>query len=110
MSAVGSGGLNFVPLVGATAGLAGQRRVAEAETQQAEAAERKFQLDRGHALERSVGDIGASDEAGERDADGRQPWGPPTRPRASGNGGAASPEVRRPDVDGERGGSLDLDA
>uniref|UniRef100_A0A7C4QQM2 Uncharacterized protein n=1 Tax=Schlesneria paludicola TaxID=360056 RepID=A0A7C4QQM2_9PLAN len=111
MSAIGSGGMNVGPLVGSVAGLSGQRRVADADRQQAEAAERKFQVDREALAERMVGDIGESGQTDERDADGRQPWVVLSR----GGGGRhpaddSSGSSPVPDVDHERGCQIDLEA
>jgi hypothetical protein len=108
MSAIGGGGMNIGPLVGSSAGVSGQRRVGETARQQAEAAERKFELDQQALTERAVGDIGASDEANDRDADGRQPW-TIVRRRPS-RGGASSSDSRATDADAECGSQLDLDA
>jgi hypothetical protein len=109
MSAIGGGGLNLGPLATTPAGIAGQQRVAGADRQQAEAAERKFQLDRQAATEKTVGDIGASDETQDRDADGRQPW-VISRRKGDAKNNASSPQPTSPDPDHERGGQLDLQA
>lgn len=111
MSAVGGGGIHVGPLVHAIAGTAGQRRLAETDRQQTEAAERKFEMDRQTHMERMVGDIGASGETDERDADGRQPW--VWLSRSSGHSSAAdssSPSRPAADADQEAGGQLDLEA
>lgn len=111
MSAVGGGGIHVGPLVHAIAGTAGQRRVAETERQQTEAAERKFELDRQGQMERMVGDVGASGETDERDADGRQPW--VWLSHGSGQSSADSSPPSRPpaaDADQEAGRQLDLEA
>jgi hypothetical protein len=109
MSAVGGGGWNFGPLVNSTAGAAGQRRVAETDREQAESAERKFQLDQQAITEKMVGDVGASDETHDRDADGRQPW-TIIRRKASGGDASTGHPPRAPDPDHERGEQLDLEA
>ena len=109
MSAIGGGGWSIGPLTNSTAGTAGQRRVAETDREQAESAERKFQLDQQALTEKAVGDIGESDEAHDRDADGRQPW-TIIRRRAAGNDTSTPAPPRAPDPDHERGGQLDLEA
>ena len=109
MSAIGGGGFNIGPLAATPAGIAGQQRAAETDRQKTEAAERKFQLDRQTAMEKTVGDIGASDETHDRDADGRQPW-VITRRNTDGKSGTASPQESAADPDHERGGQLDLQA
>jgi len=109
MSAIGGGGLNLGPLASTPAGIAGQQRVAGTDRQQAEAAERKFQLDRQAATEKTVGDIGASDETHDRDADGRQPW-VISRRKGDAKGDASSTPAIAPDPNHERGGQLDLQA
>ncbi|MDZ4689347.1 MAG: hypothetical protein SH850_30090, partial [Planctomycetaceae bacterium] len=105
---IGSGGLPSIPLAGSVAGAAGQQRVAAGNQQAGEAAERKFQLDQQALTEKAVGDIGAADATGDRDGDGREPWRFIGRQKASGLPGTDGPKAK--DVDGERGGVLDLDA
>ncbi len=109
MSSVGFGPAGIPPLVSSTAGAAGQQRTANANQQSAEAAQRKFAIDQNTLTAKAVGDIGAMDESGDRDADGRQPW--MLHQRGNGQGehpGQSKPKA--PDPDGERGGVLDLDA
>jgi len=108
MSAIG-GGFNVGPLATTPAGVAGQQRAADTDRQKTEAAERKFQLDRQAATEKTVGDIGASDEAHDRDADGRQPW-VVTRRKVDAKSGTSLPQSTAPDPDHERGGQLDFQA
>jgi hypothetical protein len=109
MSAIGGGGIVLPPLASASAGVAGQQRAAGVDQQQAEAAERKFQLDRQAVAEKSVGDIGASDEAHDRDADGRQPW-VITRRKQSAPGQTGQSTAQSSDPNHERGEQLDLQA
>lgn len=107
MSSVGFGPAGIPPLVSSTAGAAGQQRVAGANQQSTEAAQRKFAVDQNALTAKAVGDIGAMDESGDRDADGRQPWALQKR----GKGGASGQQTpKAPDPDGERGGQLDLEA
>jgi hypothetical protein len=109
MSTIGAGGLPSIPLAGSNAGVAGQQKVAAGNQQAGEAAERKFQLDQQALTEKAVGDIGASDETGDRDGDGREPWRFIGRKGAGGSSpGPAGPKAK--DADGERGRQLDLDA
>lgn len=112
MSAVGGGGMHVGPLVHAVAGTTGQRRLAETDRQQTEAAERKFELDRQGQMERMVGDVGASGETDERDADGRQPWVWLSRGSGQPSNADSSSSSSRPmsDVDQEAGTQLDLEA
>uniref|UniRef100_A0A7C2K120 Uncharacterized protein n=1 Tax=Schlesneria paludicola TaxID=360056 RepID=A0A7C2K120_9PLAN len=110
MSTIGSGGLPSIPLTGSVAGLAGQQKVAAGNQQASEAAERKFQLDQQALTEKAVGDIGDPDAAGDRDADGREPWRFIGRRGGSGSGSDGSGSPRAKDPDGERGGQLDLEA
>jgi hypothetical protein len=108
MSGVGFGPAGIPPLVSSTAGAAGAQRVAGAHQQSAEAAQRKFAMDQQALTAKAVGDIGAMDESGDRDADGRQPW---MLQRHSQNQGGkpGQPPPKAPDPDGERGGNLDLE-
>jgi hypothetical protein len=109
MSTIGAGGLPSIPLASANAGVAGQQKVGSGNQQAGEAAERKFHLDQQALTEKAVGDIGASDETGDRDGDGREPWRFIGRKGVGGNsGGSSGPKAK--DADGERGGQLDLDA
>jgi ABC-type Na+ efflux pump permease subunit len=110
MSTIGAGGLPLIPLTGSVAGLAGQQKVAAGNQQAAEAAERKFQLDQQAATEKAVGDVGDPDAAGDRDADGREPWRFIGRHGVDGHssGGQGGPLPKDPD--GDRGGQLDLEA
>ena len=108
MSSVGFGPAGIPPLVSSTAGAAGQQRTASANQQSAEAAQRKFAMDQNALTAKAVGDIGAMDESGDRDADGRQPW--MLQKRGQGHGGQAGHAPHKaPDPDGERGGVLDLE-
>lgn len=107
MSTIGGGGFILPPLASAPAGVAGQQRAAGIDQQQAEAAERKFQLDRQATAEKAVGDIGASDETHDRDADGRQPWVITRRKTAPKDDASAAP-TSPADPNQERGGQLDL--
>jgi hypothetical protein len=110
MSTIGSGGLPPTPLAGSVAGVAGQQRVAAGNQQAGEAAERKFQLDQKAATEKLVGDIGASDQTGDRDGDGREPWRFIGRHAHGGNESGDQTGPKAKDADGDRGGTLDLDA
>jgi hypothetical protein len=109
MSSIGTGGAGFVPLVGSTAGLAGQQRLAGANQQTAEAAGKTQQAAREAELQQSVGDVGESNQTGDRDADGREAWrwtrsGPP--PHEPG----AHTMPHSVDPEGDRGNALDLEA
>jgi len=108
MSSVGLGPAGIPPLVSSTAGAAGQQKIANSGQQSAEAAQRKFAMDQQTLTAKAVGDIGAMDESGDRDADGRQPW---ARHQTGGGAGGSSgqPAPKAPDPDGERGGMLDLE-
>jgi hypothetical protein len=108
MSSVGMGPGGIPPLVSSTAGAAGQQRAANANQQSAEAAQRKFAMDQNALTAKAVGDVGAMDESGDRDADGRQPW--MLQKRGPGQGGQPGQQTpKAPDPDGERGGRLDLE-
>ncbi len=108
MSSVGFGPAGIPPLVSSTAGAAGQQRTANAGQQSADAAQRKFAMDQQALTAKAVGDVGAMDESGDRDADGRQPW---MRQQAGSgpDGKPGNPTPKAPDPDGERGGMLDLE-
>lgn len=108
MSTIGSGGLPSIPLTGSVAGVSGQQRVASGNQQAGEAAERKFQLDQQALTEKALGDIGASDQTGDRDGDGRELWRFIGRKPGSGKSSTDCPKAK--DSDGERGGQLDLEA
>lgn len=111
MSSIGSGPLGIPPLVTSAAGSAAQQKAADANRTARDGEVQKFQLDRADQFEKSVGDIGESDETDDRDADGRMPWTfrRPTPP--SGEESSLSQEPRHAvDPNQERGGQLDLDA
>ncbi len=116
MSGINPGSIGNVPLTSSVAGLAGQQRSAAAGEKAAEQAAVKFQLDRNAAREKAVGDVASADETDDRDADGRLPWGfteegaPP--PKATENRGQPPRKTagHPPDLDGERGRVLDIDA
>jgi hypothetical protein len=112
MSSIGSGPLGIPPIVSSAAGAAGQQKPAEANRTQQDGNIQRFELERADQFEKTVGDIGQSDGADDRDADGRMPWSfqrPNRNPGASGSsepGQAPHP----PDPSGDRGSRLDLDA
>lgn len=108
MSSVGFGPAGIPPLVSSTAGAAGQQRTANANQQSADAAQRKFAMDQNALTAKAVGDIGAMDESGDRDADGRQPWALQKRGQGQGDQ-SGNAHHKAPDPDGERGGTLDLE-
>lgn len=111
MSSIGSGPIGLGPLTNSVAGASGQQKAADVNRTQQDAAARKFQIDRADQLEKTLGDIGESNETDDdRDADGRMPW---TFQRSgSGKDASATPDALRhaPDLTQERGGTLDLDA
>jgi len=109
MSSIGSGPLGIPPLTISLAGTSGQQKAADVNRVQQDAAVQKFQHDRAEQLERSVGDIGASEATDERDADGRMPWSF-TPPRKDKDAASDKPTHHPPDLSQERGGQLDLDA
>lgn len=116
MSGINPGSIGNVPLTSSVAGLAGQQRTAAAGEKAAEQAAVKFQLDRKEAREKAVGDIASADETDDRDADGRLPWGftedggpPPEAPENRGQPPRKT-AAHPPDLDGERGRMLDIDA
>ncbi|GIX03216.1 MAG: hypothetical protein KatS3mg113_0222 [Planctomycetaceae bacterium] len=75
MSSVGGAGwLPPTPLVSSTAGVAGQRRIAESDALQADKASRDQQHQQRLSAERAVSDVTDPSQTGDRDADGRLPW------------------------------------
>ncbi len=109
MSSIGSGPLGIPPLVSSAAGVAGQQKSAETNRVNQDGNVQKFQLDRADQFEQTVGDVSASNETDERDADGRMPWSF-QRGHATGPGDETSSPPHAPDLTQERGGQLDLDA
>lgn len=112
MSSIGSGPIGIPPLVSSAAGTAGQQKSAEADRVHQDGNVRRFQLDRADQFEKAVGDIGESDGADDRDADGRMPWSfkQPRSPSKNSSDAAPSAGPHPPDLTEERGRQLDLDA
>jgi hypothetical protein len=99
-------------LASSVAGAGGQQKSADVNRTQQDGAARKFQIDRADQLEKTLGDIGESNETDDdRDADGRMPW---SFQRTGAGAEALSdppiPSRHAPDLTQERGGQLDLDA
>lgn len=110
MSSIGSGPTGIPPLASSVAGAAGQQRAADANRVQQDGNVQRFQLDRADQLEKAVGDIGESDEADERDADGRMPWVIKRTAQKADQEQGSSPRPKPADPLEERGRSIDLDA
>jgi|GEM_PF-5899392 len=72
MSAIGSGNLGAVNLAGSLAGA--QRTNSESDRVKEEAAKRNFQIDQKAMSANSLEDVGQTDQATDRDADGRMAY------------------------------------
>lgn len=111
MSSIGGSGAGLPPFVGSVAGVTGQQRVAGVQQAAAEGAARTFEAQRQAQMQRSLGDVGASEGVGDRDADGREAWRWPVgHPHPEEMPDAPQPAAHSVDPDQERGQSLDLDA
>ena len=116
MSSIGSGPLGIPPIVSSAAGASGQQKSADANRTQQDGNIQRFQLDRADQFEKAVGDIGESDGTDERDADGRMPWSfknpqdSPGNPGGAGSSDGAATGHHPPDLSGDCGRQLDLDA
>jgi hypothetical protein len=112
MSSIGTGPLGIPPLASSVAGAGAQQKSADADRAQHDGQIQKFQLDRADQYEKAVGDIGESDGADDRDADGRLPWKfqRPAAKTPEGSSSGATPHTHPPDLAQERGTQLDLDA
>ncbi len=109
MSSIGFNNIGAMNLAGSAAGA--QRTEAHANSNKAEAAGRKFQLDGQSMSAHSLDDVVEADLSSERDADGREAFGERNRPEADGEDTSGTRETSTaPDALGERGGSLDLEA
>lgn len=108
MSTIG-GGVPLVPLAGSAGGQLGLQRAAGTNHQVAQSQTQAQHAAREAQLERSIGDVGESEGTGDRDADGREAW----RWQRGAAGPATPGAIQHPhsvDVDGECGGTLDIEA
>ncbi|MCH9656678.1 MAG: hypothetical protein K0U86_22700 [Planctomycetes bacterium] len=109
MSSINPGAVNL------SSSFAGaQRSDASADKQKAEAAQQNMSIDKKTMTEHQLQDVGDTDKSGDRDADGRMPFG---HDEAEEQGTESSdqtreedPSARAPDTTGKLGTHLDLDA
>lgn len=111
MSSINPGALN---LTGSFAGA--QKTDANADKQKAEAAQQNMSIDKKSMTEHQLQDVGDAGKSGDRDADGRMPLDHEGAGEQEANSDLKDSESnedhskRIPDVTGELGTHLDLDA
>lgn len=110
MTAIGSGNIGALNLVGSFAGA--QRNNATANEASAQAAEKAFQIDAARLTAQTNGDVSETELSSERDADGRMPYEQEHPQSEKQNEEAANLNAlrRSSDAAGELGNSLDLQA
>lgn len=106
MSILGAGGLGGLPLASSIAGSLRNNAAADDRTK-AEQATQKMQADEQKAASHQE-DVEEMEFSADRDVDGRTPY--TVRRRRKGQSENADSPPRPPDPEGDRGGSLDLEA
>lgn len=90
-----------------------QKSEANVDKQKAEAAQQNMSIDKKAMTEHQMQDVGNADKSGDRDADGRMPFGfdgEEEHPESKDSQSEDHHSTRAPDVEGELGTNLDLDA
>lgn len=109
MSSINPGAMNL------SSSFAGaQRSDASTDKQKAEAAQQNMSIDKKAMTDHQLHDVGDADKSGDRDADGRMPFGYEEDEAQQSQSHEQVPEEdhasRATDTAGERGTHLDLDA
>ncbi|QDT97641.1 hypothetical protein [Gimesia aquarii] len=90
-----------------------QKSEANVDKQKAEAAQQNMSIDKKAMTEHQMQDVGNADKSGDRDADGRMPFGfdgEEEHPESKDSKSEEHHSTRAPDAEGELGTNLDLDA